>query len=463
MMPFPNSPNTQKTAPARSLRWVCCAIACIAVTGCRQRAYTELYVENMASEVRMLEDRIWEYDAAYREKDAEYEWLKQQVATLKKKNAELAKKTTTKLEGSSLQMSPARPFSLRSNPSESVEFPPNDPSSIPGNRYEVPSVLTPETLESPPPIVSKTPVAPPQSNKGVTPSVEDLMPPGGNSSQSPPPIPENLKNPSEQPRASNGIRLPKKNSNLPDINSLNTEVAMPESMVRSAQQPRLMTAPEPQQDSLPNSNPSQNPSQPTTVPSLFPILQRRLPKINDGNPQGTIQGGKIRLPEGSKVQFASATEPIPLPNLKKVLDQRIVEIAFHPTMCRGHNFDDKPGDDGLYLVVTPINANAEVINQTGTLTVIVEDPAEPKESARIGAWEFTPEQLSELLEPVGTAQGFHLSLPWQSTLPKGKVVSVYLLFVDANGKKLPNQREVPLRVPTHEQQVWTPRKTATSK
>ncbi len=38
----------------------------LGMSGCAQRAYNELYVENMASEIRLLEDRIYEYDAEYR-------------------------------------------------------------------------------------------------------------------------------------------------------------------------------------------------------------------------------------------------------------------------------------------------------------------------------------------------------------------------------------------------------------
>ncbi len=448
MMPAPTSLNIRKTGPERCLTWVCCAVACVVGIGCRQRAYTELYVENMASEVRMLEDRIWEYDAAYRDKDSEYERLVQEVARLKKRTSELQRKQSTqKLDADGVQMSPARPPNLQLDHIETIQA---QPFSIPTDQYEVPSVLVPETIANPP---VRTPVAPPtQTNRNPAPSVEDLLPPAGDSSlQSPlttPVKPKEL----DEPRASSGIRLPKKNPNVPDINSLTEQVSIPESMVRSAQQPKQMTVPEVRQDSPSNANPAR--------PNLLPSLLRRLPKINDGDPQGSNQNGKIRLPEGSKVQFASAIETTPQqhkPN--QASDQKMVEIAFHPIMCRGHNFDEKPGDDGLYLVVTPMNAEGQVINQIGTLTVIVEDPTASKNNARVGAWEFTSEQLAELLEPVGASQGFHLSLPWPAKPPTCKDVSVYLRFASENGRTLVNQREVHLRIPAFEQQVWTPRKT----
>ena len=69
----------------------------------------------------------------------------------------------------------------------------------------------------------------------------------------------------------------------------------------------------------------------------------------------------------------------------------------------------------------------------------------------------TPEQLAETLEPIGAAQGFHLSLPWQDKIPSSKVVTVYLRYSNANGRTLVNQREVHLRIPTNGQPVWTAR------
>ncbi len=417
-------------------------------TGCRQRAYTELYVENMASEIRMLEDRIFEYDAAYIEKDSGYESALQELDRLRKKTAELQRQLSIlKLPDTSSPSMENPPLRLRGQPRAPTE-------TVPDESLTFPSVLIPEsskmeTIENPP-VVSRTPVAPPSlNNKSRTPDAGELLPPAL------PAGPEKSKKLPDEPQASNGNRFPKSHLNLPAVDSLTEQVSMPESMVRSAQQPKLMVAP----SQTSNLEPADS-SQPNSAPSL---LRRAFPKIKDDNTQGAIQRGMIRLPEGSKVQFASAAEPVANSKPIEVVDNKIVEIAFHPTMCRGHNFDDRAGDDGLYLVVTPINATGQVLNQTGTLTVIVEDAAEPKDYGRIASWEFTPEQLAETLEPIGTAQGFHLSLPWQDKIPTSKIVTVFLRYSNANGRTLVNRREVHLRVNSTEQPVWTPRKSAASR
>ncbi len=444
--------NTKKISRWLNLRLFCCAIGCLFWTGCRQRAYTELYVENMASEIRMLEDRIYEYDAAYNEKDAGYESLVNEVERLKKINAELQRKNGLQpLPESSTRKVISPRLNGKPEPYETIEVQPGlSFESIPSNAYEVPSVLMPnsEYLENPP-VVRKAPVVPPNIQSRPT-EAGELMPPGSNSSNPPHALPSAPKN-AVEPQASKGIRFPKRDSVLPTAESLTEQVSMPESMVRSAQQPKLMVTPSP------SSNPTTtNPSQSDIAPSL---LQKLFPK----NPQGASQSGRIRLPEGSNVQFASANEPIANSKPTEVVDKKIVEIGFHSTMCHGHNFDDRSGDDGLYLVVTPINAAGQILNQPGTLTVVVEDRAETKDNGRIAAWEFTPEQLTETLEPIGTAQGFHLRLPWQDKRPSSKVVTVYLRYSIENGRTLVNQREVHLRIPTNGQPVWTARTSNASK
>jgi len=463
MMPSQKPKKLQTIDRWLNRQLLCCAVVCLWMTGCRQRAYTELYVENMASEVRMLEDRIYEFDAANGSLEQENVYLAREVEELKRKYAELMKTQGLELNsGNTSRKKSTPPLKLKGqpNPYESIETPPiQEYGSIPGEPHQIPTVLIPEPLKSEsiqnPPVVSRTPIAPlplgpaPLDTKQVAPDAGDLLP-----------APVFPVKPKEEPQASNGNRFPKRYSSGSAVDSLTEQVKMPESMVRSAKQPKLMVVPAQPSPSQPFEPPSANTPPPNHAPSL---LQRAFPKIKDGNPQSAIQRGMIRLPEGAKVQFASANEPIANNQPTEIVDDKIVEIGFHPTMCRGHNFDDRTGDDGLYLVVTPLNATGQVLNQTGTLTVIVEDAAEPKDNGRIAAWEITSEQLDETLEPIGAAQGFHLSLPWQGKLPTSKAVTVYLRYSNAVGRTLVNQREVHLRIPTTEQPVWTPRKTTTAK
>ncbi len=48
----------------RAVAWATIAFSMFS-TGCRNRAYSDLYVESMAAEIRQLEDQLYEYDNEY--------------------------------------------------------------------------------------------------------------------------------------------------------------------------------------------------------------------------------------------------------------------------------------------------------------------------------------------------------------------------------------------------------------
>ena len=288
-MMLSKKPHDHRPLTRRLSRWLlCCALGATLLTGCRQRAYTELYIENMASEIRLLEDRIYEYDAAYMDKDAGYESAVIQLERLKKKNAELELALLQSTDGSS-RKSPSLKLKAKPQPNGSIDLQSSGP-------FEIPSVLMPdfprsEIIESPP-VVSRTPVAPPALNsKPQNQDATDSSPSGTDSILPAPATPNKPIGSPEEPRAFNQSRPSNRNSVLPNAESLTEQVVLPESMVRSAQQPRLMVTPSRpgsvQPEPLPSaSDPSNYPSQPRSMPSL---LQKAFPKIKDGNTQGAIQ------------------------------------------------------------------------------------------------------------------------------------------------------------------------------
>lgn len=435
--------RTQKPKPDRSLARLMGVLSLLIFAGCRQHAYTELYVDNMAGEIRALEDRIYEYDAAYQASEAE---LEEQILVNQALEEKLRKlKASSGLESRS--GSPHKdPPSILVEP-EPIQIPPK--SKTQSGQLVLPAV--PES-QSPPaienaPSVMRVPAKPPSQPEEVLPATPDpsnRLPnseggtPGSNTEALPP----------KEPRAQNQ----KSHRDLGvSKDSLVEQVVVPESLVRSAQQPKLLVTP-PQPGGLTPEIPGSNKS--NAPPSLLPKALQNLP-FND---QGSIKKHQIRLPEGSRVQLASALEPsIEKAKSNDVTDKRIIEIGFHPTLCRGHNFDQNPGDDGVYLVMTPLNAEGQTVNETAKLTVVVEDEAIQENKGRIIARQYSPSELKEMLTPIGTSQGFHLSIPWENAKPASNQVIVYAKYEFEDGRSLVNHRIVQLRTPNRASAVWTPR------
>jgi hypothetical protein len=136
---------------------------------CRQAAFNEYYVENMAAEIRALEDRIYEYDSAYQSLEIENEDLKAKCERLR-----------TKLQALETGKSSSSPAPLI----QSYEMTPNVIVE-PTESFEL--VPRNSTTESPPPIVPKTPASPPNiesqpKDKTKSGLPEAVVPQSGNDS-----------------------------------------------------------------------------------------------------------------------------------------------------------------------------------------------------------------------------------------------------------------------------------------
>lgn len=400
-------PKAHRSVRARTLL----VIALISLTGCRRAAFNEIYVENMAGEIRALEDRVYEYDSAYQSLEIENEELRRINEDLRAKNRTLKSEATNDR-------------SLLPVPLEGEKKAPRSskPEQVPEPKYD-----EPESIDlSPPPIQSKpsTPKSNEPSLEVVPPSAVPVPMPSDNESLLPPP--KSLPDPARSQDKGTSLKRTQ-------TKDLFEDVQLPDGLIRSAQQPQL-------KESLP--------AVPSAPPSSSVLPHPTLPKLTPGS----ILQGRIDLPVDLSVVPASANVPV-APSPK---DQRIVEIAFHETLCRGHNFDESPDDDGLYLVLVPKNESGEPLQQTGRLTVVVEE-THNEISKRIAVWNVTPDELKESLEPIGASQGFHLSLPFQDVAPESNRVQVFLKYELEDGRVLVNRKDIQLRKPGRRQTTWTPR------
>lgn len=425
------------------------------IPACRRAAFNEFYVESMASEIRALEDRIYEYDSAYQSLEMENEDLRAKHERLQRKLRELEEQDSL-----NLQSKPSRSTPRDSKPKQ---------DAIDSETFEL--VPPPKVkVEEPAPIVPRTPASPPadlksdksdpatESSSKDSPSSLPSLLPGAQPSilpgQTPAPTKESVEPslPKAEPveilpaplgnsSTSNPMRSRRQSESK--ANELVEEYTMPPAIIRSAQQPNGANLLQP---------PLLNQSESNTAP--------RMPTLPGTSPGAIIQG-RIKVPFRSDVVQASATEVLTPDDSTNshsdsITDRRVVSIDFHPILCRGINLDNTPGDDGLYLVVTPKNQLGQTINEEGKLTIVAEETIND-ESVRISAWEIDPNEMKEYLEPIGAAQGYHLRLPWQGTGPSGRTVHVFMKCEFEDGRKPVNRKEVTLSKSNNRPLTWSPR------
>ncbi|MFM8261183.1 MAG: hypothetical protein ACKN9S_02805 [Pirellula sp.] len=367
------------------LLWLTLALVLLAQVGCRQRAVTEMYVEQMAQRNRALEDLVYDFDAENRAMEFEIEDLRRANAQLQGRLQEIQRQSSRPQSDTMIvpdsKRKADRPAPLKIPPSEGKSG--SDKSKTSNGetlRLEPLEVVIPKKSGEPELIPDSAPILPtpePLLKKPVVPKdpASELLP-----EIAPPTIPPVI------------------------------PPAGPESLLKQA--------------------PAGLPSSPS----------------DGANKDRKIQLPTVNPPEGaSGVIQTSAFEPALKNSKSKPGDLRVRQIDWHPTMCRAQNTDGKPGDDGLYLVLVPSNNAGEFVPSTGSLTLVVEETLADGSVSRIGRYEYTAEELREQLEPIGTAPGLHLPIRFRDRIPSGSSVDVYAKFTSEDGTTMVNRRTIQLR------------------
>jgi hypothetical protein len=159
-------------------------------------------------------------------------------------------------------------------------------------------------------------------------------------------------------------------------------------------------------------------------------------------------------------QLASNLGPAQLKlGAEKPTDMKVVEIAFHPSLTRAANFDDEPDDDGLYLVLQPKNAVGQMVPTPAALDIAVLDPSREGDAARIGRWTYSAVEVKAKLQPIGSNQGIHLSLPWNGPDPAADRVIVFIRYTFPDGRQVVNDKHIFVAGKGSMKTVWVPRST----
>lgn len=196
----------------------------------------------------------------------------------------------------------------------------------------------------------------------------------------------------------------------------------------------------------------------------------RLPKLstnkaNNKNQASVGAGSGVKsMPSGEGgVITASALVPVERSAMSlssdfvRPLDQRMTEIAFVRPFSVSLDLDGEPGDDGIRLVLQPRNAAGEFLEQPATLTVSAIDPDLRDDSARLGIWKFTSQQVEESMRRVGVAKGIHLDLSLSTKMPSAKRVVIFVRYETADGRRLEASHEYYLSAPGELEAKWLPR------
>ncbi len=132
------------------------------------------------------------------------------------------------------------------------------------------------------------------------------------------------------------------------------------------------------------------------------------------------------------------------------------DIQIDRELSRAQNFDGKAGDDGILLVVQPVDDAGNVIPVAGKIKVSIIDKHEKGERQRIGFYELLEQDVQPIIETSeALGAGIHLRLNWNRHVPRNRLVRVFVRY-EVEGRRY--QASIPIRVNTtaDQQANWTP-------
>jgi hypothetical protein len=154
------------------------------------------------------------------------------------------------------------------------------------------------------------------------------------------------------------------------------------------------------------------------------------------------------------------SQPLPAnPTSSKPGDKKVTHLFLNPALTGAADFDGQAGDDGLRIVVEPRNAAEQVVAEAGSIAIVVLDPDQPAERARIARWDFDRSAVQQLLTDSPPHRGIKLEMPWPASAPAANRLKLYVRYETPDGHKVQGDRDLFVSHGDKGLSRWTPRST----
>jgi hypothetical protein len=141
----------------------------------------------------------------------------------------------------------------------------------------------------------------------------------------------------------------------------------------------------------------------------------------------------------------------PASTKKGPVDEVITQITLNRKLTGGHNVDGHPGDEGVMVVVEPLNAAGDLVEVPGPVAIVVLDPAIDGDAARIARWDFTSQEAASHIKRTPLGDGLHFDLRWPHSPPVHRVLNLYVRYTTADGRRLQVEKQIEVDPPHGEE------------
>lgn len=179
---------------------------------------------------------------------------------------------------------------------------------------------------------------------------------------------------------------------------------------------------------------------------------------SEPEPSGTVPD-RLMLPEGDSAPPFNPPTPRPTATsarrgsapARRIADpaasRNVASVTLSQTLTGGFDVDRQPGHDGIIAVIEPRDSQGRLLEVPASVSVVILDPALSGKEARLGRWDYSPEQVARVLAQNQPGMGIPLEVLWPTAPPQHSTLHLYIRYTTADGRKLETNRVVEVRLP----------------
>lgn len=126
---------------------------------------------------------------------------------------------------------------------------------------------------------------------------------------------------------------------------------------------------------------------------------------------------------------------------------RASKLTLHSLMTGGWDSDPAPGDEGLAVLLTPVDEHGDQVKLGGDLELELLDLSQAGEQQRLGSWSIPRDEVAGLWHKGLLGAGFLVRVPWQS-IPENERLTVVARLKTVDGRKFDATHQVVITPPT---------------
>lgn len=116
-------------------------------------------------------------------------------------------------------------------------------------------------------------------------------------------------------------------------------------------------------------------------------------------------------------------------------------IRFNAMLTSGANRDGQPGDEGISVLLQPVDAQGDLVKLVGDIDLELLDLSREGDSQRVGHWHFTSEEVREHWHRGFVGAGYLFQLEWQ-TPPVSAELTLHGKMTAPDGRRFDTTAQV---------------------